>query len=206
MSLDHPLDAERPPTLRWVLFIAIAIPFVVFVGGAALFIRIYIAPPMIAIPNPMVFATAPPDPPANTQADVPVRESPTLEPAKELAKEPTTESAAPPATVAATPPAVEAREHAPTLPMISSLVFAPPAPTAGVAAIAPAESADSAAMTTQAGTSEADESITGTIPLPRSKPRVSVAVVTGPVPLPRARPIEDSPAPMIAPVDRHTAD
>ena len=202
MSLDHPLDAERPPTLRWVLFIAITIPFIVFVGGAALFIRIYIVPPMIAIPNPAVFAAAPPDPPANTQADVPVRESPTLEPATQ----PATEPAAPPATVAATPPAVEARKPEPSLPMISSLVFAPPAPTVDVPATVPAEPERSTAMTTPAGISETGESITGAIPLPRSKPRLSSAVATGSVPLPRARPIEDSPAPTIAPVDRHPAD
>jgi len=202
MSLDHPLGAERPPTLRWVLFIAIAIPFVVFVGGAALFIRIYIAPPMIAIPNPAVFAAAPPDPPAKTQADVPVRESPILEPATQAATEPATS----PATVTATPPAAQAREPAPPLPMISSLVFAPPAPTVDVPATVPAEPERSTAMTTPAGTSETGESITGAIPLPRSKPRLSAAVVTGPVPLPRARPIEDSPAPTIVPLDRHTAD
>jgi hypothetical protein len=50
--------------------------------------------------------------------------------------------------------------------------------------------------------------IAGPIPLPRRRPRVSLAVVTGAVPMPPPRPAEAAPSsqPLIPTFDRHAVE
>jgi hypothetical protein len=208
MEIEGPLAVERRPTRRWVTAVAIVvpvvIPVVIFVGLTAWFIRTFVAPPMVAIPSPMVLAAAPAAPPAKVQVEATALELPNPVPAAEPTARP------PAAEPSVRPPAAEAPEPTPALPMFASLAAAPPTPTVGVP---PAAFADRALdrsttmmMMTEPSTLEPGKPIAGPIPMPRPKPRISVALVTEPVPLPRARPIEDSPAPEILPVDRHGVD
>jgi hypothetical protein len=182
LELEGNLILERPPTRRWVSIVAVVVPVVACVVLAAWFIRAYIAPPMAQIPSPMQLA-------AMSRAPVKV-EVPASAPAPELpppqaASEP--EPAAPPAdapvslpmfaTLSVAPPSFNsAPGYADATPDPPAAAFAPPAADQQVAAVDPA-------MT-----------VAGPVPLPRSKPPVSVAAVAGPVPLPRPRPAEAAPA------------
>jgi hypothetical protein len=186
LELEGNLILERPPTRRWVSIVAVVVPVVVCVGLAAWFIRAYIAPPMAAIPSPMQLA-------AMSRAPLKV-EAPAPAPAPET---PPPQAASEPEPAAA-PPA-EARV---SLPMFATLSVAPPSfgapaayadpvPESAAAFVPPA-----ADQPVAAGDPAIDPAmaITGPVPLPRSKPPVSVAAVAGPVPLPRPRPAEAAPA------------
>jgi hypothetical protein len=217
MELEGTLTVERSPTRRWVSVIAVIVPVVVFVGVAAWFIRAYVAPPMIAIPSPMVLAAVPPATPmpmpepapaasvhAPATAAVAVQNPPTMtEPAAPVA---------PPAETATAPPAI--------VPMIASLAAAPPAlglnGSLGSAPAAYADPTPDAASAAAAPALEASEPIAGPIPLPPSRhtnspaasnpPVPALAQVASAVPLPRPRPPEASPARPFEPLafDRHT--
>ena len=63
MDLEGNLILERTPARRWVSIVAVVIPVVACVAGVTWFVRAFISPPTIAIPGPMMLATAPPPPP-----------------------------------------------------------------------------------------------------------------------------------------------
>ena len=188
MNLEGILVTDRRPARSWVPIVAVVIPTIVFVTIAAWFIRAFVAPPMATIPNTITLAAAPP------LQLLPEPEQPNPRPAAEPA----------------TPPAVDAPTPVISLPMFASIGVAPPrlpSPALSMAPTAPTEQSDNLrpARTADADMSETG-TITGPVPLPRSKPRLALALVAGPVPLPRPRPLEDNPAPQIIPVDRHGAD
>ena len=54
------LALERAHARRWVSIIAVVIPVAAFVLLGSWFIRAYVAPPTVDIPNPMITAAAPP--------------------------------------------------------------------------------------------------------------------------------------------------
>jgi hypothetical protein len=197
MELEGTLVVERSPTRRWVSVVAVVVPVVLFVVLAAWFIRAFVAPPMVTIPSPTAFASAPPAPPSRGESPAPERP---MQAQVALPAEPAQASA-------------QAETAALTLPMIASLAAAPSALTLGTASAAFADPATdrSTAMTPDTGTpvaaaAEAGEPIAGSVPLPRSKPEVSVVAVAARVPLPRPRPTDENPAPEIVPVDRHAID
>jgi hypothetical protein len=186
MELEGNILLERAPMRRWVSIVAVVVPAAAFAMLATWFIRIYIVPPTVAIPGPVMLASAPqePAPPQQIEAKHPGAAAPTAsvsavqvsvtapsvaEPVALPGPSPmlnTLSATAPPAEL---PPAAPPQEHS------------APA-TVGVAQAAFDESAP-----------EATGSIPGPIPIPRSKPRLSLARVTGPVPLPRPKPAEDLP-------------
>jgi hypothetical protein len=55
---DDMASAERPRSRRWVSVLAVLAPIVVLAGASAWFIRVYVMPPMIAIAEPQVVASA----------------------------------------------------------------------------------------------------------------------------------------------------
>lgn len=194
MELEGNLSIERAPTRRWVSIVAVIVPVIAFVGLAAWFIRAYVAPPTIAIPNPMVLAAAPsaPPSPARVEAQAPAPEPPQPAAAEPAASAPTAETTAPPPT---------------NLPMFATLAAAPPTLDNAPVAFADPAQDRSSAMPAEPSALEASEPIAGPVPVPRPKPRVSVAVVTGPVPLPRPRPAtEDPPPPDLPAFDRHSVE
>jgi hypothetical protein len=202
MELEGTLLLERSPTRRWISIIAIVIPVASVVMLAAWFIRVYIVPPTISIPAPMMVAAAPAAPPLRAEAPV-IQPQPRPPVVK-------AEPAAPPAA----PPAAAAPVDPPSPPMFATLAIAPPNFN-NLGNIPPAAFADPAPVAAAAPTQETDitaaietsEPITGTVPLPRHKPHVSVALIARAVPLPRPRPIiEETTAPDLPAVDRHTAD
>ena len=66
------LDLERAHARRWVSIIAVVIPVAAIVLLGSWFIRAYVAPPTVDIPNPMTAATAPPPaPPVRAQIETP---------------------------------------------------------------------------------------------------------------------------------------
>jgi hypothetical protein len=67
------LDLERAHARRWVSIIAVVIPVAAFVLLGSWFIRAYVAPPTVDVPNPMMMATAPPPaaPPVRAQIETP---------------------------------------------------------------------------------------------------------------------------------------
>ena len=62
MELEGNLVLERRPARRWVSVVAVIVPVVACLAGVTWFIRAFISPPTIAIPNPMTLAAAPPAP------------------------------------------------------------------------------------------------------------------------------------------------
>jgi type IV secretory pathway VirB10-like protein len=76
------LDLERAHARRWVSIIAVVIPVAAFVLLGSWFIRAYVAPPTVDIPNPMMMAAAPPPaaPPVRAQIETPRIETPRPQP------------------------------------------------------------------------------------------------------------------------------
>lgn len=197
MELEGNILLERAPTRRWVSIIAVVIPAAAFAMLATWFIRVYIAPPTVAIPSPMMMASAAPQPPAPQQ---PIE--------TRLPDPPPPTAAVSVAQVSITPPTAEPVPPPTTLPMLDTLSAAPPA--ADLPRAEPAQEASSLKTTgvAQSATAEdsapeASEPIAGPVPLPRSKPRLSLARLTGPVPLPRPKPVEEAPPPDLPATDIH---
>ena len=188
MEFEGTLSIERPPGRRWVPIVGVVVPVVLFVLVAAWFIRAYVAPPMAAIPAPMVLAAVPVKAPAPTAAPAPAPANP-----------------APTATSEA--PAAEVPAPATAVPVFASLAAAPPLLSPATAPAAFADPARDAAMPNLV--LEPSEPIAGPIPLPPTRPRITVAQVIGAVPLPRPRPAEASPTPQASEpprIDRHSAE
>jgi hypothetical protein len=165
MNVDDMTAAERPRFPRLWLVVALVLPIVAFGAGAAWFIRTYVAPPTVAIQQPMTLASV--------DAAAVIASEPEPAPPAEPAAETTGAAVLWP-----DPPRPQAPPN-----IFSSMPMAPPPwPTVGTsAAPAPAFTSTDTAI-------EASEPIAGPVPLPHPRPRISAAVVRGAVPLPRPRP------------------
>jgi hypothetical protein len=221
MELEGNLYLERAHTRRWVSIIAVIIPVAAIVLLTAWFVRVYVVPPTIAIPSPMLVVEAPPAPPtvfarAEIAAPQPPMAAPTpAEPPRAIERRETTASSALPmfATLALVPPAVNATSSAVNS-TPSAINAASPAVNATPPAVnsAPPAYADPAQDAPPVAPSiivaepalESGEPISGPIPLPRAKPHGPLAFVSSAIPLPRPRPVESTPPPEDVPaVDRH---
>jgi hypothetical protein len=188
MELEGNLSLERSHTRRWVAIIAVIIPVTAIVLLATWFIRVYVAPKTVLIPNPPMIVAEPPETPAVSTR---VR----------------TEAPQPPAVMAepANPPPSEPTASA--LPMFATLAAVPPALGSATPAFAdPAQDASPAPSIMVAETAEIEsgEPIAGPVPLPRAKPHGRVALLASAIPLPRPRPAEIAAPPEDFPaVERH---
>jgi hypothetical protein len=160
------MTGVRPPRNRrlWAV-VAIVLPVVVIGGGAAWFIRTYIAPPMVSIAEPTQLASY--EPPASTPAE------PAVEPASQPAESTSQPAPEPPRSL----PMTAGINNTSIWPSVS-----PAQPTA------PAYASASPMFNPPGGSNDASEPIAGPIPLPPPRPRISSAIVRGNVPLPRPRP------------------
>jgi hypothetical protein len=188
MELEGNLSLERSLTRRWVPFVAVIVPVGAIVLLAAWFIRVYVAPATVLIPNPPMTVAEPVEPPRSS-----VRAQ--------------TEAAPPPTVMAepANPPASEQTVAA--LPMFATLAAVPPAVSRATPAYADPVQDGSPAPSVMAAETEAmepGEPIDGPVPLPRAKPHGRVALLAGAIPLPRPRPAEVAASPEDVPaVERH---
>lgn len=179
MDYDLMTAAEPPRKRRLLGALAMFLPVVIVAAGAAWFVRVFVAPPSIAIPEAPLLASADstpaPEPPPPPVAAVQKAE-PTPEPVRE-----TTGNSAPPPTSSPW-----------SLPMIAGLPGPGTSiwPPAGTAARAPQDTApmSSPTMSSPEMSIDASEPIAGPIPLPHPRPRISTAIARGNVPLPRPRP------------------
>jgi hypothetical protein len=192
MELEGNLVLDRRPARRWISVVAVIVPVLACLAGVTWFIRAFVSPPTIAIPNPMTLAAAPPAP--AVQAEPPVATPPARE-----------ETPAAPAPAPAEPPAS---------PNSTTLSVFPPAPsrepgTTSTAAYSdPARESPAGAAPASATSEIAAAPIAGPIPLPRPRRQVAVAIA-GPVPLPRPRPAEETSTPVQASqpaYSRHSAE
>ena len=187
MNVDGLTAAEPARFRRLWLVLAAILPVVVFAGGAAWFIRTYVAPPTIAITAAPALASV--EPTASTPPPLPE----------------TTGTSRP--AIAAEPPQPAPPMRPAETPALASPFPPPPAPAAGVfpPPPAPPDSLPSGERVTLAAAPQPDatpadapalvdpqpeigHTIDGPVPLPPRRPRISLAVVRGPVPLPRPRP------------------
>jgi hypothetical protein len=160
MDIDAMTGVGPPRNRRLWAVVAIVLPVVAIGGGAAWFIRTYIAPPMVSIAEPTQLAAY--EAPAST----PVEPTAALEPVREATPEPSR------------PPPMISGLNTPSIwPSVS-----PAQPTA------PAYASAEPMFNPPGGTSDASEPIAGPIPLPPPRPRISSAIARGNVPLPRPRP------------------
>jgi hypothetical protein len=117
MEIDGAINLDKVRPRRVVPVVAMILPMVVVIGGAAWFVRAYVAPPMVSIPAPSMLASwEPTQPPAQRDATVapePVAppDAASLPPSLPASLEPSPEPS-PPATWA--------------VPMMASLAFVPP--------------------------------------------------------------------------------
>ena len=180
IELEGNLSLERTHQRRWVAIAAVIAPVAVVVLLAAWFVRVYVAPPTIVIPSPMLIADAPPAP-AMAPRMAPRAEAP--RPASAPAR------TAPPA-------AGEWSQPISTIPMFATLALAPPTLGGTPPAYAdPAPDARFAApsiVAAEPAALEAAEPIAGPIPLPRAKPHGPIALLSSAIPLPRPRPAEST--------------
>ena len=188
MELEGNLSLERSHTRRWVQVVAVIIPVAAIVLLAAWFIRVYVAPATVLIPNPPMTVAEPPEPPSSSlrvQIETPQPPMVMAEPAN--------------------PPASE--QAASPLPMFGTLAVVSPA--VGGASPAYADPAQDASPepSIRVAVPEAIEPggpIEGPVPLPRAKPHRRVALFASAIPLPRPRPAEIvAPPEDVPPVDRH---
>jgi hypothetical protein len=196
MELEGDLQLERAHTRRWVAIVAVLIPVSAIVLLSAWFIRVYVVPPTIAIPAPMIMAEEPPPPtsPPPQQVETPPPQ--------------TTAMAEP-----APPVASERRVANSALPMFATLSVVPPslggAPVPAYADPQNAPLAGSSITVTEAPAANeaAAEPIAGPVPIPHAKPHRPQALAASAVPLPRPRPAEVEPARNDLPAfDRHAID
>jgi hypothetical protein len=114
MEIDGAINLDRLRTRRIVPIVAMILPMVAVIGGAAWFVRAYVAPPMVSIPAPSTLASwEPPQPTA--QADATVAREPIAPPAAAASLPPS-----PPPSLEPSPPPIWA------VPMMASLAFVPP--------------------------------------------------------------------------------
>ena len=66
MELEGNLSLERSHTRRWVPFVAVIVPVGAIVLLAAWFIRVYVAPATVLIPNPPMTVAEPVEPPRSS--------------------------------------------------------------------------------------------------------------------------------------------
>lgn len=188
MELEGNLSLERSHTRRWVQVVAVIIPVGAIVLLAAWFIRVYVAPATVLIPNPPMTVAQPVEAPFSSLR------------AQTEAPQPPTVMAEP-----ANPPASE--QTAAPLPMFGTLALVPPALGGAAPAYAdPAQdgSAAPSVMVTETEAIEPAGPSEGPVPLPRAKPHGRVALVASAIPLPRPRPAEIAAPPEDIPaVDRH---
>jgi len=188
MELEGNLSLERPHTRRWVPIVAVIIPVGAIVLLAAWFVRVYVAPATVLIPNPPMIVAEPAQPPSSSvRAQTEAPQPPTMmaEPASPPASEQTTTAAQMFATLALVPPTVSSATPAYADPVHDSS----PAPSI---------------MAAEAESIEPGEPIDGPIPLPRTKPHGRVAQLAGAIPLPKPRPAEiPAPAEDNPAVERH---
>jgi hypothetical protein len=108
MEIDGAINLDRLRIRRLVPIVAMIVPMVAVIGGAAWFVRAYVAPPMVSIPAPSTLASWEP-PQTTARQSIVVREPvapPTADP--------------PPADLTSSlPPTLE-------VPMLASLAFVPP--------------------------------------------------------------------------------
>lgn len=199
MDLEGNLILERTPARRWVSIVAVVIPVVACVAGVTWFVRAFISPPTIAIPGPMMLATAPSPPPTRAAPPAPApipaaapASSGSVWPAVTLPPTASTGSNAPFPPTAATPAAAPSpasdpaamRMNAAVRPNVPSAAFADPTPDRAMAA-------------TPAMADPASAPIMGPVPMPRPRPQVTAAATatTTAVPIPRARPAEEEAKP-----------
>ena len=188
MELEGNLSLERSHTRRWVAIIAVIIPVTAIVLLATWFIRVYVAPKTVLIPNPPMIVAEPPETPAvstRVRTEVPQPPAVMAEPANPPPSEPT----------------------ASALPMFATLAAVPPALGSATPAFAdPAQDTSPAPSITVAETAEIEpgEPIAGPVPLPRSKPHGRVALLASAIPLPRPRPAEiAAPLEDVPVIERH---
>jgi hypothetical protein len=196
------LNLERAHARRWVSIIAVVIPVAAFVLLVSWFIRAYVAPPTVTVPNPMVTATAtpplPPSIPVRTQVEAPkpqlaqIAAQPTVSPQAEVpaAVEPprpvaTAEPAGPPPVPERKLERIDPRaEITGAMPMLATLEAAPPslesAPPAYVEP-APVTQAQSAPVPSPAEAAPATATAD-------NKPHELSEPIAGPIPVPRKKP------------------
>jgi hypothetical protein len=169
--------------------VAVVIPVGAIVLLAAWFIRVYVAPATVLIPNPPMTLAEPivaPLSPMRAQTEVPQ----------------------PPAAVIAEPANPAPREQvASTLAMFGTLALVPPAPGGAAPAYAdPAQdgSPASSIMVTETEAVDSAGPVDGPVPLPRARPHGRVALLATAIPLPRPRPAEIAATPEDIPAfERH---
>jgi hypothetical protein len=203
MDLEGNLILDRRPARRWVSILAVVIPVVACVAGVTWFVRSFISPPTISIPDPLVLAstTPAPLPPMRTEPQAAKPES--VWPAVTM---PPTPFAPPnsPHVAAATP----GSEHP------ASGTFPPPQSRRMAAASAFADPVrDNPAPATTSAVEAPAMPIAGPIPLPKPRPPVTVIAAAQAEPMPRARPAEEEAAPAASPIlnaepqyGRHSVD
>ena len=162
-DIDDMTGVERPRTRRLVSVVAVVVPVIVLAGASAWFIRAYVMPPMIKIPEAAM--AAPQDASAAGPPDAPTAFA-------TAAAEPETTGTSPPA---APEPAAPAVRYTTDTAAIWASVPLPGPPRSGWNS--PAEPA---AVT--------GAPIAGPVPLPPQRPRISAAANPRAVPLPRPRP------------------
>ena len=65
MELEGNLSLERPPTRRWVPFVAVIIPVGAIVLLAVWFVRVYVAPATVAYSESTMIVAEPAEPPSS---------------------------------------------------------------------------------------------------------------------------------------------
>ena len=109
MELEGNLSLERAHTRRWVPIVAVIIPVGAIVLLAAWFVRVYVAPATVLIPNPPMIVAEPAAPPASSvraQTEAPPPPTAMAEPANPPASEQTAAALPMFATLAVVPPSV----------------------------------------------------------------------------------------------------
>jgi hypothetical protein len=203
------LDLERAHARRWVSIIAVVIPVAAFVLLGSWFIRAYVAPPTVDVPNSMMMAAAPPTaaPPVRVQTEtirpqppqVATRtevEAPVAAPPQTVARAPA-DTARPVAAEPPAPPPAQERaverstertaerteqrpEFASALPMLATLTVAPPSLGSPIPGYADAPK--EAAPVEPAPAAEAAPVTAENDALEPSEP------ITGAIPLPKKKP------------------
>jgi hypothetical protein len=173
MEIDGAINLDRLRIRRIVPIVAMILPMVAVIGGAAWFVRAYVAPPMVSIPAPSTLASWEPPPQPAAQQNAPVPSEPVA-------------PAAP-----AADPLPQALPPTGVVPMLASLAFVPPSFPATDRAGLPA------ATTEPRAASPKLPELTISVPEqmserePDSRPEMTAVLGPGSifiVPLPRPRP------------------
>jgi hypothetical protein len=195
MELEGNLILERRPARRWLSVVAVIVPVLACLAGVTWFIRAFVSPPTIAVPNPMVLAAAP-----AVRAEPPVAAPPARE---------ETSAAPAPAEPAAPPDSAPPSVFPPAPSVFPPAPSREPVTTSTAAYSDPARESPVGTAPTSAATGIDAAPIADPVPLPRARRQAAVAIA-GPVPLPRPRPAEGTSAPVLQPsqpaYSRHSAE